>query len=146
MLTSNEITLSNVKTRFLGYDKNEANSKISIFTMEYQKLKTKNEEYLDRIQRLEAALSGLNLTKYELEKQIDNQKKEISDLKYKIDKLEKEISNPIQIEPTENVSIKPTKIITNDDEDIFVGEVEDKKKDYIMIGQDEDEEEGFQFI
>lgn len=145
MLTSNEITLYNVKTKFLGYDKNEANSKISIFNIEYQKLKNKNEEYLDKIQRLEAALSGLNLSKYELEKQIDNQKKEISDLKYKIDKLEKD-STPIQIEHTESVSIKPTKIITNDDEDIFVGEVEDKKKDYMMIGQDEDEEEGFQFI
>lgn len=145
MLTSNEITLYNVKTKFLGYDKNEANSKISIFNIEYQKLKTKNEEYLDKIQRLEAALSGLNLSKYELEKQIDNQKKEISDLTYKINKLEKEISNPIQIEHTENISIKP-KNITNDDEDIFIGEVEDKKKDYMMIGQDEDEEEGFQFI
>ena len=124
MLSSLDITLSNVKTRLFGYDKNEANNKISLFSTEYLKLKANNEELDAKVKKLESTIEKLNLLKYELEKENKSQKEEIEQLTAKVVQLKE---NAKQLQSKKELKSKPIIDNSQDEEEILIGEVEDKK-------------------
>ena len=149
MLSSLDITLSNVKTRLFGYDKNEANSKMSLFSVEYLKLKADNEELEAKVKKLESTIEKLNLSKYELEKENKNQKEEIEKLTTKVVQLKENMDHPHFKKEIKDKPIIDKPIIDNspNKEEIFIGEVEDKKSNNIMIeNKDDTDNDDFEFI
>lgn len=144
MLSSLDITLSNVKTRLFGYDKNEANSKMSVFSVEYLKLKANNEELDAKVKRLESTIEKLNLLKYELEKENKSQKEEIENLTTKVVHLKE---NTDTLQSKKELKSKPIINNSQDEEEILIGEVEDKKSNSKMLeNKDDSDNNDFEFI
>lgn len=144
MLSSLDITLSNVKTKLFGYDKNEANSKVSVFSVEYLKLKADNEELESKVKKLESTIEKLNLSKYELEKENKSQKEEIEKLTTKVVQLKENMDHP---HFKKEIKDKPIIDNSQDNEEIFIGEVEDKKSNSKMLeNKDDADNDDFEFI
>lgn len=139
MLKPKDINFSNVKTSFLGYDKDDINSKTIFIRSEYTKLYNTFKDNNQKIIHLEKDLEFLTIRNYELEKKCIELERKNQELEQQFKTVAKDIS----IVDLAKQHISEDEIIKSNEKEETLEEI--LKRNH-LIGDNNYSSEGFAFI
>lgn len=164
MLTELDFKTDLLKKSFFGYNKEMVNTKLTQIKAEYDQAIELADKYKTELDNVNQVIQEKDDEINSLESKIDEQDEIIDNLKTNIDKLQNQLVNMSNNHPVNNVKQTvqtkiqeqkvtniDTKVSTNiDDEDVFVGEIEDNKRTKVneshMIGNNDNDSDDFEFL
>lgn len=156
-------SFDNVKKSFFGYNVDQVNSRARMLYNDYSSLQKDCEDLTAKYNAMKAALEEKEMESYEVHKTNDILESKLAELQLEVENLTVQLKdanekilfykqmteqNDVNDYKTDIRSEQTSSVSEDniDDDDILVGDVEDKVSDKFLIGDGEDADEGFSFV